>query len=140
MDKNNFFLDSPNLTDLVQVLINNICSEELFNVNQKLVLKKYDQSIKKINFILVDGLGSKNIENLDNLFTNNQTDEIVSTFPSSTSVALSSINFAYKPIDNGLIGYFHFAKKENKLINTLNWKGSETYLKNNDFFSSQKTI
>ena len=69
MDKNNFFLDSPNLTDLVQVLINNICSEELFNVNQKLVLKKYDQSIKKINFILVDGLGSKNIENLDNLFT-----------------------------------------------------------------------
>jgi len=27
MDKNNFFLDSPNLTDLVQVLINNICSE-----------------------------------------------------------------------------------------------------------------
>ena len=87
MDKNNFFLDSPNLTDLVQVLINNICSEELFNVNQKLVLKKYDQSIKKINFILVDGLGSKNIQNLDNLFTNNQTDEIVSTFPSSTSVA-----------------------------------------------------
>ena len=71
MDKNNFFLDSPNLTDLVQVLINNICSDELFNVNQKLVLKKYDQSIKKINFILVDGLGSKNIENLDNLFTKN---------------------------------------------------------------------
>ena len=28
MDKNNFFLDSPNLTDLIQVLINNICSEK----------------------------------------------------------------------------------------------------------------
>ncbi len=140
MNKNKFFLDSPNLTDLIQVLINNICSEKIFNVNKDLVLKKYDQSIKKINFILVDGLGSKNIENLDNLFTNNQTDEIVSTFPSSTSVALSSINFASKPIDNGLIGYFHFAKQENKLINTLNWKGSENYLKNNDFFSSQKSI
>ena len=61
----------------------------------------------------------KNIENLDNLFTNNQTDEIVSTFPSSTSVALSSINFASKPIDNGLIGYFHFAKKENKSIQII---------------------
>ena len=48
MDKNNFFLDSPNLTDLVQVLINNICSEKIFNVNPKLVLKKYDKSIKKI--------------------------------------------------------------------------------------------
>ena len=120
MDKNNFFLDSPNLTDLFQVLINNIRSEKIYSVNPKLVLKKYDKSIKKINFILVDGLGSKNIENLDNLFTNNQTDEIVSTFPSSTSVALSPINFASKPIDNGLIGYFHFAKQQNKLINTLN--------------------
>ena len=47
MDKNNFFLDSPNLTDLVQVLINNICSEKLFNVNQKLVLKSTINQSKK---------------------------------------------------------------------------------------------
>jgi predicted AlkP superfamily pyrophosphatase or phosphodiesterase len=96
--------------------------------------------MKKINFILVDGLGSKNIENLDNILTQNQTDEIVSTFPSSTSVALGSVNLGSDPIENGLIGYYHFDKSENKLINTLNWRGSENYLQDKNFFSNQKTI
>ena len=114
MDKNNFSRFS-NLTDLVQVLINKICSEKLFNVN-KISSKKVRSINQKINFILVDGLGSKNIQNLDNLFTNNQTDEIVSTFPSSTSVALSSIILLQT--NEWFDWLFHFAKKENKLINT----------------------
>ena len=133
------YLDSPNLTDLIKTLINKVCNENIFTENQNLVLKKFDNSLK-INFILIDGLGSRNIENLENFFTINQTEEIVSTFPSSTSVVLGSLNFASKPIQNGLIGYYHFDKKKNKLINTLNWKGSENYLKNNDYFSSKKSI
>lgn len=139
MDDYQKYLDSPNLTDLIKLLINKVCNEDIFAENQNLVLKKFEDSLK-MNFILVDGLGSRNIENLDNLFTINQTEEIVSTFPSSTSVALGSLNFASKPIQNGLIGYYHFDKKENKLINTLNWKGSENYLENNNVFSSQKSV
>ena len=75
--------------------------------------------MKKIKLILVDGLGRKNIENLDNILTQNQTDKIVSTFPSSTSVALGSVNLGSDPLENGLIGYYHFEKSENKLINTF---------------------
>lgn len=139
MDKKEF-LNSPNITDLIKTIVNKLCSEEVFKSDSKLRLKKYESSMKKINFILVDGLGSKNIENLDNILTQNQTDEIVSTFPSSTSVALGSVNLGSNPIENGLIGYYHFDKSENKLINTLNWRGSENYLQDKDFFSNQKTI
>ena len=139
MDKNKFF-NSPNITDLIKIIVNKVCSEEIFKTDEKIHLKKYESSMKKINFILVDGLGSKNIENLDNILTQNQTDEIVSTFPSSTSVALGSVNFGSDPIVNGLIGYYHFDKSENRLINTLNWRGSEDYLENKNFYSSQKTI
>ena len=139
MDKKEF-LNSPNITDLIKTIVNKLCSEEVFKSDSKLRLKKYDSSMKKINFILVDGLGSKNIENLDNILTQNQTDEIVSTFPSSTSVALGSVNLGSDPIENGLIGYYHFDKSENKLINTLNWRGSENYLQDKNFFSNQKTI
>ena len=139
MDKNKFF-NSPNITDLIRIIVNKVCSEEIFKTDEKIHLKKYETSMKKINFILVDGLGSRNIENLDNILTQNQTDEIVSTFPSSTSVALGSVNFGSDPIENGLIGYYHFDKSENRLINTLNWRGSENYLENKNFYSSQKTI
>ena len=139
MDKKKF-LNSPNITDLIKIIVNKLCSEEVFKSDSKLRLKKYESSMKKINFILVDGLGSKNIENLDNILTQNQTDEIVSTFPSSTSVALGSVNLGSNPIENGLIGYYHFDKSENKLINTLNWRGSENYLQDKKFFSNQKTI
>ncbi len=139
MDKNKFF-NSPNITDLIKIIVNKVCSEEIFKTDEKIHLKKYESSMKKINFILVDGLGSKNIENLDNILTQNQTDEIVSTFPSSTSVALGSVNFGSDPIESGLIGYYHFDKSENRLINTLNWRGSENYLENKNFYSSQKTI
>ena len=137
MDKKEF-LNSPNITDLIKTIVNKLCSEEVFKSDSKLRLKKYKSSMKKINFILVDGLGSKNIENLDNILTQNQTDEIVSTFPSSTSVALGSVNLGSDPIENGLIGYYHFDKSENKLINTLNWRGSENYLQDKKFFSNQK--
>ena len=140
MDNYQKYLNSPNLTDLIKLLVNKVCNESIYRENQNLVLKKLENSMKKINFILVDGLGSRNIENLENLFTINQTEEIVSTFPSSTSVALGSINFASKPLENGLIGYYHFDRNLDQLINTLNWKGSENYLKENDFFSSQKSI
>ena len=139
MDKKEF-LNSPNITDLIKIIVNKLCSEEVYKSDSKLRLKKYESSMKKINFILVDGLGSKNIENLDNILTQNQTDEIVSTFPSSTSVALGSVNLGSDPIENGLIGYYHFDKSENKLINTLNWRGSENYLQDKNFFSNQKTI
>ena len=107
MDKNKFF-NSPNITDLIRIIVNKVCSEEIFKTDEKIHLKKYETSMKKINFILVDGLGSRNIENLNNILTQNQTDEIVSTFPSSTSVALGSVNLGSDPIENGLIGYYHF--------------------------------
>ena len=66
MDKKEF-LNSPNITDLIKTIVNKLCSEEVFKSDSKLRLKKYESSMKKINFILVDGLGSKNIENLDNI-------------------------------------------------------------------------
>ena len=87
MDKKEF-LNSPNITDLIKTIVNKLCSEEVFKSDSKVCLRKYESSMKKINFILVDGLGSKNIENLDNILTQNQTC-LLYTSPSPRDATLS---------------------------------------------------
>ena len=42
MDNYQKYLNSPNLTDLIKLLVNKVCNESIYKENQNLVLKKLE--------------------------------------------------------------------------------------------------
>ena len=133
-------IKEPNLLDLSKKIFNAVLKEDFFVENKSIELSPSLYEAETINFIIADGLGSKNIEKIDSKLNNLNSGSINSTFPSSTNVALSTINLVTEPINTGILSYFQFDKKKYGLINALNWSKENEEMLNEDFFIKNKTI
>ena len=127
-------IKEPNLLDLSKKIFNAVLNEDFFVENKSIELSPSLYEAETINFIIADGLGSKNIEKIDSKLNNLNSGSINSTFPSSTNVALSTINLVTEPINTGILSYFQFDKKKYGLINALNWSKENEEMLNEDFF------
>ena len=140
MDKFENILKEPNLLDLSKKIYNVVLNEDFFTENKEINLSPSLYEAETINYIIADGLGSKNIEETDSKLNILNAGSINSTFPSSTNVALSTINLVAEPVNTGMLGYFQFDKEEYGLINALNWSIENEQMLEDNFFLENKTI
>ena len=130
-----------NLLDLSKKVFNTVLSEDVFYEENEVNLNSEIFKAETINFVLADGLGTENLKMSRSDFLNNSNSfSVNSTFPSSTNVALSTINYVSKPVDTGILGYYLFDENEHGLINALNWnQENKSILKDVDI-KDNKTI
>ena len=140
MSKYQNILNEPNLLDLSKKIFNAALNEDFYTENKEIPLSSSLYEAENINFIIADGLGSKNIEETDSFFNKYNAGSVNSTFPSSTNVALSTVNLVDQPINTGMLGYFQFDKNKYGLINALNWSQENEKMLEDDFFKKNKTI
>ncbi|MEC7892683.1 MAG: alkaline phosphatase family protein [Actinomycetota bacterium] len=133
-------LNEPNLLDLSKKIFNAVLNDDFFIENKEIPLSSSIYEAENINFIIADGLGSKNIEETDSFFNKFNAGYVNSTFPSSTNVALSTVNLVSEPINTGMLGYFQFDKQKYGLINALNWSQENEKMLEDGFFQENKTI
>ena len=140
MDKFENILKEPNLLDLSKKIYNAVLNEDFFSENKEINLSPSLYEAETINYIIADGLGSRNIEETESNLNMLNAGSINSTFPSSTNVALSTVNLVAQPVNTGMLGYFQFDKEEYGLINALNWSKENEKMLEDDFFLENKTI
>ena len=130
-----------NLLDLSKKIFNIVLNTNEFQEEHEMNLNSQILRAETINFVLADGLGSENLKMSRSDFLKNSISfSVNSTFPSSTNVALSTINYVSKPIDTSILGYYLFDKNEHGLINALNWnQENKSILKDGDI-KDNKTI
>ncbi len=132
-------IGKSNLLDLSKKIFNIVIGDDVFPERNKVNLNSKILNAETINFVLADGLGNENLKiSTSDYLKNSNSFYINSTFPSSTNVALSTINYVSKPVDTSIMGYYLFDKGEHGLINALNWnKENESLLKNPDIANNQ---
>ena len=130
-----------NLLDLSKKIFNIVLNTDEFQEEHEVNLNSQILKAETINFVLADGLGSENLKMSRSDFLKNSISfSVNSTFPSSTNVALSTINYVSKPVDTSILGYYLFDKNEHGLINALNWnQENKSILKDGDI-KDNKTI
>lgn len=130
-----------NLLDLSKKIFNIVLNTNEFQEEHEMNLNSQILRAETINFVLADGLGSENLKMSRSDFLKNSISfSVNSTFPSSTNVALSTINYVSKPVDTSILGYYLFDKNEHGLINALNWnQENKSILKDGDI-KDNKTI
>tara|TARA_B110000459_G_C16604839_1_gene493003 strand:+ start:247 stop:1341 length:1095 start_codon:yes stop_codon:yes gene_type:complete len=141
MDHLDNIFGKRNLLDLSKKVFNTVLNEDVFYEENEVNLNSEIFKAETINFVLADGLGTENLKMSRSDFLNNSNSfSVNSTFPSSTNVALSTINYVSKPVDTGILGYYLFDEKEHGLINALNWnQENKSILKDVDI-KDNKTI
>ena len=132
-------IEKSSLLDLSKKIFNIVLEDDVFPEENEINLNSKILKAETINFVLADGLGNENLKNsMSDYLKNFNSFYINSTFPSSTNVALSTINYVSKPVDTAILGYYLFDKDEHGLINALNWnKENESLLKNPDIANNQ---
>jgi predicted AlkP superfamily pyrophosphatase or phosphodiesterase len=130
-----------NLLDLSKKIFNIVLNTDEFQEEHEVNLNSQILKAETINFVLADGLGSENLKmSRSDFLKNTNSFSVNSTFPSSTNVALSTINYVSKPVDTSILGYYLFDKNEHGLINALNWnQENKSILKDGDI-KDNKTI
>ena len=130
-----------NLLDLSKKIFNIVLNTDEFQEEHEVNLNSQILRAETINFVLADGLGSENLKmSRSDFLKNSNSFSVNSTFPSSTNVALSTINYVSKPVDTSILGYYLFDKNEHGLINALNWnQENKSILKDGDI-KDNKTI
>lgn len=130
-----------NLLDLSKKIFNIVLNTDEFQEEHEVNLNSQILRAETINFVLADGLGSENLKmSRSDFLKNTNSFSVNSTFPSSTNVALSTINYVSKPVDTSILGYYLFDKNEHGLINALNWnQENKSILKDGDI-KDNKTI
>ena len=141
MDHLDNIFGKRNLLDLSKKVFNTVLSEDVFYEENEVNLNSEIFKAETINFVLADGLGTENLKmSRSNFLNNSNSFSVNSTFPSSTNVALSTINYVSKPVDTGILGYYLFDENEHGLINALNWnQENKSILKDVDI-KDNKTI
>ena len=141
MDHLDNIFGKRNLLDLSKKVFNTVLNEDVFYEENAVNLNSEIFKAETINFVLADGLGTENLKMSRSDFLNNSNSfSVNSTFPSSTNVALSTINYVSKPVDTGILGYYLFDENEHGLINALNWnQENKSILKDVDI-KDNKTI
>jgi|TARA_B110000444_G_scaffold149657_1_gene139975 predicted AlkP superfamily pyrophosphatase or phosphodiesterase len=141
MDHLDNIFGKRNLLDLSKKVFNTVLNEDVFYEENEVNLNSEIFKAETINFVLADGLGTENLKMSRSDFLNNSNSfSVNSTFPSSTNVALSTINYVSKPVDTGILGYYLFDENEHGLINALNWnQENKSILKDVDI-KDNKTI
>ena len=132
-------LGKSSLLDLSKKLFNVVTKTVDFHEEHEINLDSKILQAETINFVLADGLGSENLKlaKSDYLKDSNSF-SVNSTFPSSTNVALSTINYVSKPVETSILGYYLFDREEHGLINALNWnKENKSLLKHPDIKDRQ---
>ena len=132
-------IGKSSLLDLSKKIFNIVLEDDVFPEENEINLNSKILKAETINFVLADGLGNENLKkSMSDYLKNFNSFYINSTFPSSTNVALSTINYVSKPVDTAILGYYLFDKDEHGLINALNWnKENESLLKNPDIANNQ---
>ena len=132
-------IDKTNLLDLSKKVFNIVARENLFLEEYEIKLDSKILESETINFVLADGLGSENLKLAkSNYFKEANSFSVNSTFPSSTNVALSTINYVSRPVDTSILGYYLFDREEHGLINALNWnKDNKLLLKHSDIINKE---
>jgi len=93
-------------------------------------------NINKVVFFIFDGLGynflRNRLENSPTLFSNAKGHimPITSTFPSTTSTALTSIFTTLTPVEHGIIGYTMYLKSFGLILDMLNFNPVYGWLPN----------
>jgi len=141
MDHLDNIFGKRNLLDLSKKVFNTVLNEDVFYEENEVNLNSEIFKAETINFVLADGLGTENLKMSRSDFLNDSNSfSVNSTFPSSTNVALSTINYVSKPVDTGILGYYLFDENEHGLINALNWnQENKSILKDVDI-KDNKTI
>src|SRR6056300_12267 len=134
-------IDKSNLLDLSKKIFNVVLNTDEFQEEREVNLHSKILNAETINFVLADGLGNENlkISRSDYLKSFNSF-SVNSTFPSSTNVALSTINYVTKPCDTSILGYYLFDKVQYGLINALNWNYKNKDLLKDEDIKDNKTI
>ena len=134
-------IDKSNLLDLSKKIFNVVLNTDEFQEEREVNLHSKILNAETINFVLADGLGNENlkISRSDYLKSFNSF-SVNSTFPSSTNVALSTINYVAKPCDTSILGYYLFDKVQYGLINALNWNYENKDLLKDEDIKDNKTI
>ena len=137
MDHLNNIFGKSNLLDLSKKIFNIVLNEDIFSEEYEVKLNSEILKAETINFVLADGLGTENLKISRSDFLNNTNSfSVNSTFPSSTNVALSTINYVSKPVDTAILGYYLFDRNEHGLINALNWnQDNKSILKDIDLLT-----
>ena len=134
-------LGKSNLLDLSKKVFNIVLSTDEFQEEHKVDLNSKILEAETINFVLADGLGSENLKiSKSNYLRDSNSFSVNSTFPSSTNVALSTINYVSNPIDTSILGYYLFDKDKHGLINALNWNEENKSLLKHPDVINQNTI
>ena len=80
------------------------------------------KGFEKVVILIVDALGLENFEKMERYYKPRnlpQPLEITSTFPSTTTTALTSIVTALLPAEHGMLGYILFLKEYGFLVNMI---------------------
>ena len=97
------------LANLAPTILSHFGKKSKNILNDNLIQTSLD-GCQSVVLILIDGLGFNLIKNslhnqlLDKLYYNNVVIPITSTFPSTTSTALSTVNTGMTPQHHGIIG------------------------------------
>ena len=141
MDHLDNIFGKSNLLDLSKKIFNIVLNEDVFYEEYQLNLNSEILKAETINFVLADGLGTENLKISRSDFLNNSNSfSVNSTFPSSTNVALSTINYVSKPVDTAILGYYLFDENEYGLINALNWNQDNKSILTDVDIKDNKTI
>ena len=103
-----------NIIDLVRLLYEYTGNSHKLN-NKTEKLKRYIENKKHIFLILIDGMGSNIIDNLDenSILRKNKIMDIKTVNPTSTGCVLTSIMTAEYPIQHGILGYNSYNREYN---------------------------
>ncbi len=104
--------DKTNIVDLVR-LIYNYSGMNFKETKSMQELKKYVLNKKHIVLILVDGMGSDLLDNMNNkgLFYNNKKMDIQTVFPTATGCVLTTVATSKYPSSTGIFGWFGYNRK-----------------------------
>jgi Uncharacterized proteins of the AP superfamily len=111
--------DGNSIVNLSNSLLNHFGIDE---VNPP--LRKNLELNSKIVLIVIDGLGMNVLKNTLSSFTNLfelKIDSLTSTFPSTTSTAITSLLTGKEPGEHGIIGYISYIKELGGLTNILRY-------------------
>lgn len=103
-----------NIIDLMQTIYNRFGAN--YKINKNIIeLDKIIPNNKHTLFILVDGMGSNLIEQLEDasLLKTNKKNNLLTVSPSTTGCVLTSIATATYPNKHGIIGWYSHLKKFN---------------------------
>ena len=148
------------LANLAPTILSHFGKKSKNILNDNLIQTSLD-GCQSVVLILIDGLGFNLIKNslhnqlLDKLYYNNVVIPITSTFPSTTSTALSTVNTGMTPQHHGIIGHTMYLRKYGTIANMVNFSPEsdrnssrlakfgldpETFLPNNTLYQSLSDI